>query len=98
MEPADASDPARAFHSGTRALMVHASRIGHLAGDRYFPATMTWDEPGELRPGDRAVVTITVTDEEAPAYLDAGQTFTLWGGGSGRGVITRKVFTSGSPS
>jgi hypothetical protein len=78
--------------------MVHASRTGSLADDKYFPATLTWDEPGELRPGGRAVVTITLTDEEAPAYLEAGQPFALWGGGSGYGVITRRVFTSGSPS
>jgi hypothetical protein len=95
---ADTSAPVRAYHSGTRALTVHARRIGEPACDKYFPAMLTWDDQRDLLPGDHAVVTITVVDEEAPAYLDAGQPFTLWGGGSGHGVISRQVFTDGIPS
>jgi hypothetical protein len=98
VDPPEGSRPARAYHSGTRNLMVHACHIGSPAGDRYFPVTMTWEEPGDLRSGDRAMVTITVTDTDAPAYLGAGQPFTLWGGGSGHGVITRQVYTDGAPS
>jgi hypothetical protein len=94
----DGSGPARAYHSGTRNLMVRACHIGPPAFDRYFPVMMTWDEPGDLQPGVRAMVTITVTDKAAPAYLGAGQPFTLWGGGSGHGVITRQVYTDGAPS
>jgi hypothetical protein len=95
---ADASIPVRAYHSGTRALTVHAWRIGEPARDKYFPAMLTWDDKRDLLPGDHAVVTITVVDQEAPDYLDAGQSFTLWGGGSGHGVISRRVFTDGIPS
>jgi hypothetical protein len=98
IDPADASVPVRAFHSGTRALTVHACRIGQPASDKYFPAMLTWDDQRDLLPGDHAVVTITVVDQEAPDYLDAGQRFTLWGGGSGHGVISRRVFTDGIPS
>jgi hypothetical protein len=98
LDSASASEPGRAYLSGTRALMVHASRIGLPASDRYFPATITWDEERDLRCGDTAVVTITVADESATAYLDAGQPFELWGDGSGHGVISRRVFTDGGPS
>jgi len=78
--------------------MVRASHIGPPAMARYFAATMTWDGRQDLQPGERALVTITVADDEAPAYLDAGQSFRLWGAGSGRGIVTRQVFTDGTPS
>ena len=77
---------------------MHASHIGSPAGDRYFPAVMTWDEPTDPWSGDDAAVTITVADQEAPRYLAAGRPFTLWCGGPRRGVITRQVYTDGSPS
>jgi hypothetical protein len=51
-----------------------------------------------LEAGGTHVLTIAITDDEAPSYLAPGQPFTLWGRGSGRGVITRRVFTDGSPS
>jgi len=98
IDPADGSSPVRAFHSGTRALTVHACRIGQPASDKYFPAMLTWDDQHDLLPGDHAIVTITVVDQQAPDYLDAGQPFTLWGGGSGHGIISRRVFTDGIPS
>ena len=87
-----APDPEKTYLSGTRAFMVHASRIGEPAEDKYFPAMMTWEDEGELHPGDHAVVTLTVADGEAPSYLEAGQHFTLWGAGYGHGVISRRVF------
>ena len=93
-----ASDPGRAYASGTRAFLVHAYRIGQPAREKFFQAMLTWDDDTELRPGDHAVVTITVTDSEAPAYLDAGQRFTLWGGGSGHGMVARQVYTASAPS
>jgi len=98
VDPPDGPGPARAYHSGTRKLMVHACHIGPPPGDRYFPVIMTWDEPRDLRSGDKAMVTITVADADASAYLGTGQPFTLWGSGSGRGIITRQVYTDGAPS
>jgi hypothetical protein len=98
VDPPDGTAPVHGYPSGTRALMVHARRIGQPARDKFFSAMMTWDNDGQLRPGDQAVVTITVADEQAPAYLAAGQPFTLWGAATGRGVITRKVFTTAGPS
>jgi hypothetical protein len=94
-----ASAPDRSYASGRRALLVHAYRIGQPARGKFFQAMMTWDEDTtKLRPGDRAIVTLTVADSEAPAYLDAGQPFTLWGGGSGHGVVARQVYTTAAPS
>jgi len=93
-----ANAPERTYASGTRAFLVRANRIGQPTREKFFQAMMTWDEDTELRPGDRAVVTITVADSEAPAYLDAGQRFMLWGGGSGHGMVARQVYTASAPS
>jgi hypothetical protein len=43
-------------------------------------------------------VTITVTDDQAPAYFGPGQPFTLWGECAGHGVVCRRVFTDFGPS
>jgi hypothetical protein len=46
-----------------------------------------------------AVVTITVTGDEAAACLGAGQRFTLWSGGDvGQGIISRRAWTEHGPS
>ena len=98
LDPA-AGPSAREYASGTRALLVHATRTGEPGADKFFPVTMTWDdEDNPLRPGDGAVVTFTTADREAPAYLAAGQHFDLWGAGSGHGVISRRVYTAAGPS
>jgi hypothetical protein len=45
----------------------------------------------------RYEVTMTVTGDEASAYLGAGLLFTLWPGGEvGHGTMTRRVFTRGT--
>jgi hypothetical protein len=88
----------KSFHSGTRGLLVHVYRAGSPATQKYFEAIMSWDDEKDLLPGDHAVVTLTVGDDEAPGYLSAGQEFTLWGAGTGHGVISRQVFTDGAPS
>ena len=88
----------RTYASGTRAFLVRASRIGQPARVKFFQAMVTWDEDTELRPGDRAIVTMTIADSDVQAYLDAGQRFSLWGGGFGHGVIARQVYTASAPS
>jgi len=87
----------RQYPSGTRALMVHAQRIDRPSGHKYFPATITQDNLQPLQAGDHAVVTITVTDDEAPSYLAPGQHFTIWGASTGHGIISRRVFTDSGP-
>lgn len=93
-------DPAgrpREFPSGTRVL-VHGTRIGDPASGKFFQAVMTSDEENPLRPGDHAVVTLTIADGDAPAYLAAGQHFMLWGASTGHGIISRQVYTPAGPS
>jgi hypothetical protein len=88
----------RQYASGTRSLMVHARRTGHPACDKYFPATIAEENGLPIQPGKRTVVTITVVDDQAPAYFGPGQAFTLWGESGGYGVVTRRVFTDYGPS
>lgn len=90
--------PAQQYPNRTHTLMIRALRLRSPGGIRYFPAEICWDDEQPLHPGDHAEVTITVTDDEAPDYLDAGQRFTLWSGGEvGHGTISRKVFTEYGP-
>jgi len=97
LDPA-AAPSAHGYLSGTRELLVHGTRIDDPGTDRFFPAMMTWDEENTLQPGDHAVVTLTIADDDAPSYLAAGQLFRLWGAGTGHGIISRRVFTTAGPS
>jgi len=97
--PATSRPPERQYPNPTRALVVRVRPLRNVGSIRYFPAETCWDSEQPLRPGDRATVTITVTDDEAGAYFGAGQHFTLWSGGDiGHGIIARKVYTRYSPS
>lgn len=90
---------AKEYPNHTHALVVRARRPRPPGYSRSFPAEICWDDEQPLHPGDRAVVTITVTDDEADAFFAAGQRFTLWSGGDvGRGVVSRRVFTEHAPS
>lgn len=98
LDPPGQGRAAREYPSGTRKLMVHASRIGQPSFDKYFPAAISNDQERPMRPGDEAVVTITVSDDDALCYLAPGRPFTLWGSSTGHGVISRRVFTASGPS
>lgn len=94
-------DPGRTGHdfpSGTHSLVVHANRIDDAACDKYFPAVIATDDEAPLHEGERTVVTVTVAADDAPDFLAAGQTFTLWGETAGHGIVSRRVFTDGEPS
>jgi hypothetical protein len=97
LDPPALGEAGARYPSGTRALMVHARRIGEPSVDRYMPATICPDDQLPLRPGDQVVATITVTDDDAPSFLAPGQPFTLWGGSTGHGIISRRVFTDSGP-
>jgi hypothetical protein len=88
----------REYASGTRRLMVHVRCLALPALDKYFPSLITRDDGQPLKPGQPATVTITVTGDEAPWFLAPGQEFSIWGGGRGHGVVSRRVFTNGGPS
>jgi hypothetical protein len=97
--PASLHPPAQQYPNPTRALVIRARPLRNAGSVRLFPAEICWDGEQPLHPGDRAWVTITVTDDDAGAYFDAGQRFTLWSGGDvGHGMIARKVYTRYSPS
>jgi hypothetical protein len=98
LDPPAPGTPGTEYPSGTHKLMVHARCISQPGCDRYFPAEISRDDEQPLQPGEQAVVTITVTDDDAPLYLAAGKPFTLWGTGNGHGIITRRVFTASGPS
>lgn len=91
--------PASEYPNHTRSLMIRA-HLGHdVGGCRYFETEIWWDGVAPLRPGDQAVVTLTVTDEDAAAFLATGPRFALWSGGDvGQGTISRRVFTEHGPS
>lgn len=86
---------ARQYVSPTHGLMLRAARLRHPSQQRFFPAEIAWDDQQPLKAGDRAVVTITLTDEDTELFFAAGQRFTLWNGDNiGHGVISRQIFTS----
>ncbi len=87
------------YQSHTRALMILARPLRADTGPaRLLPAEIWWDSEEPLRPGDHAVVTARVADDQADAFLDAGQRFTLWAGREvGHGTICRRVFTDYGP-
>jgi len=89
--------PGRRYSGGSRVLMVHARRLGEPSGHKYFPATIVWDDQQPSPPGEHVVVTITVTDGDAPSYFAPGQPFTIWGDAPGRGIISRRLLTDPGP-
>lgn len=96
--PAAHDSQGRDYPSGTRAVMVRASSLARPMRWTCFEALIERDEP-YLQHNDREVVTITVTDDKAEAFFAPGQRFTLWNGHDiGTGVVSRQVFTTGSPS
>jgi hypothetical protein len=91
-------DPRGLDPSATHALMIHAWHADQPSCGKSFPAGISRDDGQPLEPGERQVVTITVADDEAPLFLAPGRQFTIWGGGSGRGTVSRRLFTNSGPS
>jgi hypothetical protein len=97
----DPPGPGKSGHdypSGTHSLVVHANRLDDLSCDKYFPAVISTDDEVPLHEGERTVVTVTVSADDAPDFLAAGQPFRIWGETAGHGVVSRRVFTNGEPS
>jgi hypothetical protein len=89
---------AEKYLNHTRALMVRARSPRPPGHARCFPAEICWDDDQPLHPGERAEVTITVRDDEADAFFDAGLRFALWSGSDvGHGIVSRRVFTDYAP-
>lgn len=83
------------YPNHTRELMLRAESRNRPGSYRNFTAELCWDDEMPLHPGDRHVVTITVTDDEAAAFLGPGRQFTLWNGADvGHGTISRQMYSS----
>ena len=88
----------RQYPNHTHALMVRAQCLSRPGYDRCFPAELSWEDERPLHPGDRAEVTITMTDDEVAEFFAAGQRFSLWNGADiGHGTISRRVFNEYGP-
>ena len=88
----------RQYLNHTHALMVRAQCLSKPGYARCFPAELSWEDERPLHPGDRAEVTITITDDEVAEFFGAGQRFSLWNGTDiGHGTISRRVFTEYGP-
>ena len=98
--PGELHPRAQQYPCHTRSLMILAEPLRAGVGPaRCLPAEFWWDSEQPLHPGDHALVTARVSDDEADAFLDAGQRFTLWSGGQvGHGTVCRRVFTDYGPS
>jgi hypothetical protein len=98
LDSPDDNRPSPQYGCGTRRLMVRARCLRLPTLEKLFPSSITRADGQPLKPGEQAIVTITVTDDDAPWFLAAGQEIDIWGGGKGHGIISRRVFTDGSPS
>lgn len=98
--PGGPGPPVRQYPNRTRALMIVAMPLRGGAGpSRCFPAKIWWDGDEPLHPGDHAIVTARVADDQVGLFLGTGQRFTLWSGGEvGRGTVYRAAFTGSGPS
>jgi hypothetical protein len=87
------------YPNHTRVLMVEVHRPGPPGSLRYYPAEICWDDERPLHPGDHAIVTLSMMEDEAATLLCPGHQFRLWCGGVvGHGTVSRKVYTDYGPS
>lgn len=92
-------DTGQRYANGARGLMIEAHCPGPPGSVRYFPARICWDGDQALCPGDHAIVTIAMADDDAAEFFRAGQDFRLWSGRVvGHGTISRKVYSEYTPS
>ena len=98
LDASAAEVPAGHYPSGAHLVIVHAHQPGRPGSYRDFPAVLCRDDEVPLRPGERAVVTLTLAGDEAGRFLSAGCHFTLWAGGEvGHGVVSRRVYCLSGP-
>lgn len=91
-----AGRPGGRYLSGASGLMVRAPSLRPPARYQYFPAVIYTDDARPLRPGDKGVsVVISVPDDDAAGFFQAGQHFTLWDGADvGSGTVAQRLFFS----
>lgn len=93
---AQTDPPPRPYPSGTHDLMIRASSLSEPSRHQFFPAAIYREDGQALTPGDsEVVVAVDIDDDEVGDFFGPGQQITLWNGHDcGRGVISRRVFTS----
>ena len=75
---------------GPHVVMIQIGQPGRPASRRDFPAAICRDDELPLRPGDQAMVTVTVADDVPAGFFLPGQRFILWAGSDiGQGFITQ---------
>jgi hypothetical protein len=86
--------PGRQYLSGVPGLVLHAPSCRAPARHQYFPAVVYTDDNRPLRPGGHAAaVVISVPDDDASAFFQPGQHFTLWDGRDiGRGTVGEHLY------
>ena len=90
--------PAARWPIGRHTVMVHACRLGRQDCYRHFPAAVCKDDGQPLHSGERAVVTVTLADDDAAKFFGPGQNFTLWTGTDvGHGIVSRRAFVPSGP-
>jgi hypothetical protein len=88
--------PGRQYLSGVPGLVLHAPSCEPPARHQYFPAVVYTDDNRPLRPGSKGIaVNISVPDDDASAFFQPGQRFTLWDGTDiGHGTVGERLFFS----
>ena len=71
LDAPEAGQDARQYPSGTHALLIHVHHVGDRPCDKCLPAVISRDTGMPLLQGERSVVTLTVADDDALAYLAA---------------------------
>lgn len=75
---------------GPHVVMINVGQADRPPSSRDFPAAICRDDELPLRPGDQAMVTVTVADDVPAGFLLPGQRFILWAGTDiGHGFITQ---------
>jgi len=89
-----AGRPGRQYLSGVPGLVLHAPSCEPPARHQYFPAVVYTDDNRPLRPGSKDIpVIISVPDDDASAFFQPGQRFTVWDGTDiGHGTVRERLF------
>jgi hypothetical protein len=83
----------REYPSGTPGLLVRVPHLQQPSVQQYFPALFFVEDSRPLRPGDAHVPAIvSVPDDDASSFFQAGQRFTIWDGADlGHGTVAQRI-------
>ncbi len=91
--PASNGGPGTELDANPRRMVVRA-RHRETHHSKIFSALVTSDGDAPVPGSPSVVVTLRLTGDDVPDYLDIGEHFDLWRGGDiGQGIISRRLFT-----